>query len=343
MVRPRFDRRTALERDYTATRGFTYNGRQYEAGETFDKSGLTAAQLQTLYGARALDFAPADAPAAQSDRPDPSDQIRLAQTGGGYFEISAPWLDKPVRIRGKAKAEERLAEIRDEGPPLGFIEGGSPVSIDEQGGGWYAVSAPWLDEPEKLQGREAAEARQRELHAEGEPEHHHGVAVLQRENGWYEVRADWDGEGENVRGEEAARARAAELREAGPPPAPEPNGEVQVIPSPDHPGMFHVVIPWEDKMEQFTGENARDDAMRRAEELRQQDPRLKTVDGPAASVLITVDGDKHVVSAPWLDEPETFDTPEDADARQRELRDAGPPQGWEPAAPDEQSSEGEKQ
>lgn len=59
---------------------------------------------------------------------------------------------------------------------------------------------------------------------------------------------------------------------------------------------------------------------------------VRPVEGHAASVLVTVEDDKFVVNAPWIDAPEPFDTSEAAEARQAELRAKGPPDGWEPEA-----------
>lgn len=92
------------------------------------------------------------------------------------------------------------------------------VTLTATGGGWYRIEAPWLDEPMKVQGKDDAEAEQRRLSDEGEPDYHHGVTTTEGENGWWEVKADWVDEPEKIHGEEAARERAAELREEGPPP-----------------------------------------------------------------------------------------------------------------------------
>jgi hypothetical protein len=58
---------------------------------------------------------------------------------------------------------------------------------------------------------------------------------------------------------------------------------------------------------------------------------LEAVEGHAASVLVSIDDDMFIVNAPWLESPEPFDNAEAAEARQAELREEGPPEGWEPA------------
>lgn len=44
------------------------------------------------------------------------------------------------------------------------------VAMEETGNGWYLIRAPWLGEGEKVQGREAAEARKAELIEAGQPD-----------------------------------------------------------------------------------------------------------------------------------------------------------------------------
>lgn len=61
-----------------------------------------------------------------------------------------------------------------------------------------------------------------------------------------------------------------------------------------------------------------------------EDKLLEPVEGHAAFVLVTIDDDMFIVNAPWLDSPEPFASAEEAEARQAEVREAGPPEGWEP-------------
>lgn len=92
-----------------------------------------------------------------------------------------------------------------------------PVTVEATGGGWHAITAAWLDEPVKVQGKEAADAEAQRIRDAGEPPYHHLVALNPGENGWHEVKADWLDEAEKVQGEQAARDRAAALRAEGPP------------------------------------------------------------------------------------------------------------------------------
>src|SRR3546814_9549810 len=88
------------------------------------------------------------------------------------------------------------------------LAGGTKVEIEETGGGWYAITAPWLDDAEKVQGRDAAETRQREIHAAGEPDNYKGVTLTAGENGWYVITRDGSETELKVHGEEQARADA---------------------------------------------------------------------------------------------------------------------------------------
>lgn len=283
MVRARFDRLRAFDRDYVAMRSFTYHGKDYAKGDPFPKDGLSHHDLSKLHTARYIDNAP---------EVKPEEQVTVNDKGGGNYEITAPWLTEPEKVKGKDNAAKRADEIRTAGPPLGFMEGGSEVTVEGGEGGWHTISAPWLDEPEKVQGREAAESRQREIHAAGEPATHHGVTLQPGENGWHTItREGADGE-LKVQGVDAAREAAAKLR-AG---------------------------------EQVEGQPA------------EWDPKIEPVEGPAASVLVTeVDG-KFIVTAPWQ-APEAFDAAEAAEARQTEIRTAGPPDGWEPEGGSDETEE----
>ena len=159
-VRPRFDPKRPL----VAARDFTFAGVAYRRGDPFNPEGTADRIRGRQYEARAVNHGEDEAEAQDADPV----QMTESDTKHTYL-ISAPWLEEAERVRGKANAEKRLAEVREEGPPVGYIEGGSDVTVEGGEGGWYEISAPWMDEPEKVQGREAAEARQRELHEAGAP------------------------------------------------------------------------------------------------------------------------------------------------------------------------------
>lgn len=286
-VRPRFDPKRPL----VAARDFTFHGQKYEAGHAFGPfdPGLVSDRMRARqYEARRVNFGEGEQPADQA----PADPVTMTGPAGGRYTITAPWLEEPEVVRGKVNAEKRLAELRETGAPLGFIEGGSAVTVEGGEGGWYEVNAPWLDEPEKVRGREAAETRQVELHEAGEPDSHSGFTLKAGENGWYAITKD-DDDAElptalNVQGEDKARKIVAQLR-AGETP------EGTALP-----------VEWEPK-------------------------ELDPVEGYAATVLVQQDGDTFTVTAGGRD-PETFDKVEDAEARQAELRAGEPPDGWTPEA-----------
>lgn len=102
------------------------------------------------------------------------------------------------------------------------------VEVDELDGGWYLIRAPWLGEGEKVQGREAADARRAELVAAGQPTTDSSdtggttgdqggdgkppaFAMTEGENGWHEITGPGLEEPLKIRGKEAAEAKLAEL------------------------------------------------------------------------------------------------------------------------------------
>lgn len=156
------------KRPLVAAREFSFAGIKYGPGDPFPGPGVDLASISRRHIERQYStFAVNHAEPTEADQAD--DLIQMTGPSGGRYSITAPWLEKPLVIRGKVNAEKALSDLRDEGAPLGWIEGGSEVEIEEAGGGWFHISAPWLDEAEKVQGREAAEARQREIHEAGPP------------------------------------------------------------------------------------------------------------------------------------------------------------------------------
>lgn len=292
IVRPRFD----PSRDYTAARSFTYNGVEYVAGDAFDKEGIAPHKLNTLYGSRAINMAEKSA-----------DPVKLTQTKPGYFEITAPWLDEPEKVRGKAKAEERLAELREAGEPDAY----KGVSIEGGDGGWYDVKADWMDEPVKVQGEDKARAEANRLRAEGPPPEYYAlveVLPVEGETDLFDVRAPWLPGVERITGEEAANARAEAIRKAGPPE------DFDATAKP----LYEV------------------EAERQAEAKAEADRKAAYAETITITNRTEGEGDDQKVSfdvvVPGEDKPENFATEEEAKVRQTELRDAGPPKGWTPAA-----------
>lgn len=153
--RLRFDPKRPL----VVARDFTFMGTAYKAGDPFAPEGAADRLRARQYEARVVNHGPDEA-AVQAD----ADPVRMTESDKRHtYLITAPWLDEPISVRGKANAEKRLAEVQADGPPVGYVDGGSEVTVEEGGGGWFTITAPG-QEPEKVQGREAAEARFLELH-----------------------------------------------------------------------------------------------------------------------------------------------------------------------------------
>lgn len=209
-VRPRFD----PKRQFVAARGFTFLEHDYAPGDAFPAAGVRAdpRQLAQQYDTRAISFAP--------DAID-DERIQLTALGGGYYEISAPWLAEPTKVRGKADAEAELAKVREAGEPDTY----AGVSLTEGENGWWNVQPVWADEPFKVHGTEAARAKAAQLRAIGETD---PVTVEPgTDEGTFVVQAQWADAPETVTGEDAAHDRAKALRAEGPPEgwAPQPANE----------------------------------------------------------------------------------------------------------------------
>lgn len=114
------------------------------------------------------------------------------------------------------------------------------VTVEDLGGGWYLVLAPWLEQGEKIQGEEAANKRRDELIEGGQPIDTSDTATIrtpatpaetdpltrfsfseQGSNGWYEVTGPGLDEPLKIRGEDAALAKVRELEEAAARSAPD--------------------------------------------------------------------------------------------------------------------------
>jgi hypothetical protein len=105
------------------------------------------------------------------------------------------------------------------------------VEVDDLGGGWFLLRAPWRAEGSKVQGAEAAEKERLALVEEGlvaidtrRPPTEPGFTISESgSNGWFEVNGPGLAEPIKVRGEAAALAKRDELaRGSAPPPPPPP-------------------------------------------------------------------------------------------------------------------------
>jgi hypothetical protein len=300
VARPRFDPNAS----HTAARSFTYNGVEYGAGDPFPSGDFAAHRMRTLYDSRALNQGDAGS----------TDPVQLRQTRPGYFEITAPWLDEPEKVRGKANADKRLAELRDAGEPLDH----HGVAVEGDGeGGWYEVTAEWLDEPVKVQGLDEAKAEAARLRSAGPPPEHYALVTVMpvdpdQPEGAQTVDAPWLDNIETLDDLEQANARAQVIREAGPPAE-----------------GYDA-----DAIQKAREERAAADAEQAEKAQAEADETARKAaysDAFEVSSITVNDVTTYSLTGPGLDEPVTFEgeTAEaDANARLTELRDAGPPEGW---------------
>lgn len=89
------------------------------------------------------------------------------------------------------------------------------TEMDDLGGGWFLIRAPWLGEGEKVHGKAKAAERRAAIVAKGDTK---GVRVDgDGDGGWFNVTAPWLDDAEKVQGHDAAWARADALIAEGPP------------------------------------------------------------------------------------------------------------------------------
>jgi len=222
--RPDFDPKRPL----VAARGFIFAGVHFERGDKFPPDGgdFPLRLIKRQYEARVVNH-PEEGESEES-------LVTMTGPAGGRYKIDAPWFDKPITVRGKVNAEEAFAEIQEEGPPVDWTEGDSEVTAEEVGGGWFHIKAPWLDEPEKVQGRDEARALFLSIHAKGAPvqeaevEPVDGIAasvLVSDDDGKFSVHAPWLDDPEEFDDAKKAELRQFELRGAGPPEGWEPPAE----------------------------------------------------------------------------------------------------------------------
>lgn len=298
--RPRFDPKRPL----VTARAFRFLGRDYAVGDPFphsdDAAKVSERQRAGQYGSRAVNMGEAA----------PAEPVQMKATGnGGRYEITAPWLEEPVKVRGKKKANKLLDEMRADGAPLGWIEGGSEVTVEEAGGGWYEVNAPWLEEAEKVQGREDAEKRQREIHAAGAPEEADAGEGTGEQGGENPAGASEGGDGENGDPDNAGSEKEGNDGDGGDAGAGEPDGDKNAADGENGDGAGED--PSED------GEGAQD---------------AQAADVDALVTATHTGGGYYEVKAPWLTDVEKVRGKADAEAARRKLVEAGPPEGWSPAS-----------
>lgn len=155
--RPEFD----PNRDFVTQTFFRVNGVPYERGVPFPKEEVDVRLLRRLYDTHQLGFRTDDPVEKDADLA----PLTLEPTGGGWYQITVPWLDEPVKVQGEDKARFEAFQIREAGEP----DEHHGVVMLEGENGWYSVMAEWQDEPERVHGRDAAYERATALRAEGPP------------------------------------------------------------------------------------------------------------------------------------------------------------------------------
>lgn len=115
------------------------------------------------------------------------------------------------------------------------------VEVDQLGGGWFQIRAPWLTEAIKVQGAEAAEEERQATIKQGlgqidlrrPPQDELFTIAEVGSNGWFEVSGPGLTEPLKIRGEQAAMSKRDELARQAATPPPGPGGTLQPPPQPD--------------------------------------------------------------------------------------------------------------
>lgn len=133
-------------------------------------SGILCRLWMTRWADYAEDVRPTPELAAPTD-PDDTTGVAYSHTGGGWYSVTAPWLDDPIKVQGAAAAEAKAEELRAAHAallqPLDDLLASVLVAEEDE---TFTVTAPWLENPELFATAELAEARQAQLREEGPPE-----------------------------------------------------------------------------------------------------------------------------------------------------------------------------
>lgn len=117
------------KRPLVAARAFIFAGKSYIKGDPFpgpdaaDVTSFPRRLIERQYSAFAINHAPEDN--------EVEDLIQMTGPKGGRYTITAPWLEKPLVIRGKVNATKALADMREEGPPPDWSNEGSATGDDD--------------------------------------------------------------------------------------------------------------------------------------------------------------------------------------------------------------------
>lgn len=209
---PRYfdDGRTLLWTKFT-----TFNGEDFAAGEKVPE-GTDKGMKMRLWLSRRAAYDTDYQPVPQAEGGEiTQDDFAITDLKNGYYEIANPYGD-PVKIKGKAKAEKRAAEMTEAGEPADW--GGVAITDREGGNGWYDVTATWIGKPLTVHGEDNAKALATRLRTAGAPgEELNGIYAVQTEEQVWIVVAPWLEEYPSFTDEAEAATAAASLREAGPP------------------------------------------------------------------------------------------------------------------------------
>lgn len=73
-------------------------------------------------------------PADEGEEDEDTTGVSYAHTGGGWYEVTAPWLATPIKVKGEEAAKTQAAELREKAPPPGATSEGEGEGDDTQTG-----------------------------------------------------------------------------------------------------------------------------------------------------------------------------------------------------------------
>lgn len=90
-------------------KGLTYAGQRVEAGDVVPDGLLKPTKLRRFWESGVIELAEFEAPDVATGRPRGP---VVTHTGGGWYDVLLPGREEPVRVKGRAAAEEVVEEAR---------------------------------------------------------------------------------------------------------------------------------------------------------------------------------------------------------------------------------------
>lgn len=196
-------------------RHVTFEGVDYKPGDDLPE-GTDKGKAQRLWMSRRIVYKDDFNPTPIQSSPNLDDPFPVTDHKNGSYSIGAPWLDEPITIKGKKKANDQRDKMMREGEPLSHH--GVHI-VPAKSGAWHTLTADYIEGFDfKVQGIENARFVAEHLReAREDIESHGGIGMVRvDQDKWAIIHPTMEEiEYEVSLGE--AEAHVARLREAGPP------------------------------------------------------------------------------------------------------------------------------